>query len=144
MALTMYDLMAWICMFLTQMPHEEQMYLYRLYQSNVQDQTDAIESIFEFFRRKNAMGPIRYDSLSKEQIQKVLDKIMQWKNSVNDKKNLLFLLSYLDSYIDFDSSFEAFLKRDAEETTMNVFGFCSLNGNFDQTKGQLIPRLNPC
>lgn len=137
-----YDLLGWLCSTIEKLSDGEKVRLTRQYHPEYR--TRIIESIFDFLKMKAADKEETYEFLTKEQIDFVFAKVSAWVNTDSDKVNILYLLTYLEEYFDFERSFRHFLTdRMSEQVTMGVYRFRALNSNYKEIKGVLIPSFRP-
>lgn len=105
-----YDIMAILCHKIRLLDKEVQKDLFRAFWGNPESARQEIENMFSFLSRHNRSGPFVYNMLSLEEIQCIDAEIEKWSETVTDRKFLLYLLVYLDKYINFEESMELFLR----------------------------------
>lgn len=137
-----YDVMATLCHNIRLLSNDVQKSLYRAYWANPELAHMEIESIFSFLNRRNAAGAFIYNTLSIEDIQRIGAEIEKWKIAASDKKLMLYLLIYLDKYIDFNESIEYFFAS-LPSRLPNTCYFDCLNSNELMSGGKLLPRFEP-
>ena len=137
-----YDVMATLCHNIRLLSKDVQKRMYRAYWASPELAHMEIESIFSFLNRRNSAGAFIYNTLSIEDIQIIGAEIEKWKMAANDKKLMLYLLIYLDKYIDFNESIECFFAS-LPSSLPNTCYFDCLNSNELMSGGKLLPRFEP-
>ena len=85
-----------------------------------------------------------YEFLSREQIKVICEKVNHWRQTNSAKVYILYLLTYLAGYFDFDKAFAHFLTdKLCEEVAVETWSFVALNSNYDEVGGALIPKFKP-
>ena len=131
---SIYDIMALLCKKIRGYELEIQKSLYDQYQSNLESCNMIVEDIFDFLNKRSGSLPT-ISSFSRSQ----LYEMSLWIQST-DGVELVFLLQYLDNYIEFENSFSEFLNGMLPQKG-NCFYFTSLNSN--DSNGYLIPSFKP-
>lgn len=135
-----YDLLAWICSAIADWPSDEQKSLTCKY--DMTQKTKSIEAAFDFLNMKAPDKEKSYEFLSEEQIKIICDKVCQWSQTPSDKIYILYLLTYLAGYFDFNSAFAHFLTDCmCNEVTTDVWSFVALNSNYQEVGGALVPKF---
>lgn len=137
-----YDLLAWLCAIIAALPLDEQQSLTREYE--LAQKTRLIEREFDFFDMKGPDKEKTYEFLSREQIKVICEKVNHWRQTNSAKVYILYLLTYLAGYFDFDKAFAHFLTdKLCEEVAVETWSFVALNSNYDEVGGALIPKFKP-
>ena len=135
-----YDLLAWICAAISGWPSDEQKSLTCNY--DMTQKTKSIEAAFDFLNMKAPDKEKSYEFLSGEQIKIICDKVCQWSQTPSDRIYILYLLTYLAGYFDFNSAFAHFLTDCmCNEVTTDVWSFVALNSNYQEVSGALVPKF---
>ena len=135
-----YDLLAWICAAISGWPSDEQKSLTCNY--DMTQKTKSIEAAFDFLYLKAPDKEKSYEFLSGEQIKIICDKVCQWSQTPSDRIYILYLLTYLAGYFDFNSAFAHFLTDCmCNEVTTDVWSFVALNSNYQEVSGALVPKF---
>lgn len=135
-----YDLLAWICSAIAGWPSDEQKSLTCKY--DMTQKTKSIEAAFDFLNMKAPDKEKSYEFLSEEQIKIICDKVCQWSQTPSDRIYILYLLTYLAGYFDFNSAFAHFLTDCmCNEVTTDVWSFVALNSNYQEVGGALVPKF---
>lgn len=137
-----YDVMAMLCHKIRLLSNEIQKDLYRAFWANPELAQLEIENIFSFLSRRNADGAFVYNTLSMEDVQSIGAEIEKWSATITDRKLMLYLLVYLDRYINFDESIELFFAS-LPSSLPNTCYFDCLNSNELMSWGKLLPRFEP-
>ena len=131
MRFNLYDVIARICEKISSFTKKFQEELYKEYVSDIESVNSTIENEFSFFN-KHTSKSIIYSTFSDVQI----NILFQFIENNCDKK-LLFLLSYLDSYIDFQKSLDSY----CQNKCINKYKLYSFKTISNNEHGYLIPRF---
>lgn len=137
-----YDLLGWLCGTISALSKPEQEELIKQY--NPQKRTKVVENSFDWFCMKGAQKENDYEFLEESQIEIICKTVIDWMKTNSDRICILYLLTYVEAYFDFEKAFKHFLTDQlSERVTMNAWNFVALNSNYKEVKGILIPKFEP-